>query len=318
MTLEGQVMSLRFLGSFRLTQRLAIATALAASLGLTTQAAADERVTALLRGGERVTGRFDGFANGLVHIDVSDTDERKIPVGDVALIDLVGAAQGLPETELREARGDDHLLLLKSGAASKGRLVTIEGSERDKSNPQPTTVVFRTTSGEERRVRLAEVGRLYLGRYPGGAPADSTPTAAATTTTAGQTGAVTVNASQRWTPTGITVAKGQQVRFDSSGEVQLSTDPNDTAGTAGSKIGRRLSGGPLPGQLAGALIGRVGNGQAFGIGNQAGPLSMPAAGVLFLGVNDDNVDDNRGAFTVTVTALPTTITSQRPSRIRQP
>ena len=85
MTLEGQVMSLRFIGSLRLTQRVAIATALAASLGLTTQAAADERVTALLRGGERVTGRFDGFANGQVHIDVSDTDERKIPVGDVAL-----------------------------------------------------------------------------------------------------------------------------------------------------------------------------------------------------------------------------------------
>jgi hypothetical protein len=309
MTLEGQVMSVRIIGSFRLTQRIAIATALAASLGLTTEAAADERVTALLRGGERVTGRFDGFANGQVHIDVSDTDERKIPVGDVALIDLVGAAQGLPETELREARGDDHLLLLKSGAASKGRLVTIEGSERDKSNPQPTTVVFRTTSGEERRVRLSEVGRLYLGRYPGAAPAES---AAPTTsvTTAGQTGGVTVNASQRWTPTGLTVAKGQQVRFDASGEVQLSTDSNDTAGTAGSKIGRRLSAGPLPGQLAGALIGRVGNGQAFGIGNQSGPLSMPAAGVLFLGVNDDNVDDNRGAFTVTVTALPMT-TSQR-------
>ena len=311
-------MSLRFLGSFRLTQRVAIAAALAASLGLTTQAAADERVTALLRGGERVTGRFDGFANGLVHIDVSDTDERKIPVGDVALIDLVGAAQGLPETELREARGDDHLLLLKSGAATKGRLVTIEGSEREKSNPQPTTVVFRTTSGEERRVRLSEVGRLYLGRYPGAAAIESSSAPTSTATTAGQTGGVTVNAAQRWTPTGITVANGQQVGFDASGEVQLSTDPNDTAATAGSKMGRRLSAGPLPGQLAGALIGRVGNGQAFGIGNQPGPLSMPAAGVLFLGVNDDNVDDNRGAFTVTVTALPTTVTSQRPSRIRQP
>jgi hypothetical protein len=320
MTLEGQVMSLRFIGSFRLTQRIAIATALAlaASLGLATQAAADERVTALLRGGERVTGRFDGIANGLVHIDVSDTDERKIPLGDVALIDLVGAAQGLPETELREARGDDHLLLLKSGAASKGHLVTIEGSERDKNNPQPTTVVFRTTAGEERRVRLSEVGRLYLGRYPGAAADSAAPAPTTTVTTAGQSGGVTVNANQRWTATGITVAKGQQVRFDSSGEVQLSTDPSDTAATAGSKMGRRLSAGPLPGQLAGALIGRVGNGQAFGIGNQSDPLTMPAAGVLYLGVNDDNVDDNRGAFTVTVTALPTAVTSQRPSRIRQP
>src|SRR6187401_242168 len=135
-----------------------------------------------------------------------------------------------------------------------------------------------------------------MSRYPGAAPADSSaPTAATTTvTTTGQSGGVTVNASQPWTPTGITVAKGQQVRFEASGEVQLSTDGNDTAVTAGSKMGRRLSAGPMPGQLAGALIGRVGSGQAFGIGNQAGPLSMPAAGMLYLGVNDDNVDDNRG------------------------
>ncbi len=300
-------MSLPIFESFRLTQRVAIATAFAASLGLTTLAAADQQVTALLRNGDRVTGLFDGYNNNQVYVDVSATDERKIPVGDVVLLDFVGGAQGLPETELSQARGDDHVLLLKSGNATKGRLVSVEGTDR---NP---TLLFRTSSGEERRVRFSEVGRLYLGRYPGAAPADSTaPTAATTTvTTTGQSGGVTVNASQPWTPTGITVAKGQQVRFDASGEVQLSTDGNDTAVTAGSKIGRRLSAGPMPGQLAGALIGRVGNGQAFGIGNQAGPLSMPAAGMLFLGVNDDNVDDNRGAFTVTVTALPTPVTTQR-------
>ena len=299
-------MSVRIIGSFRLTQRVAIATAFAASLGLTTLAAADQQVTALLRNGERVTGLFDGFNNNQVYVDVSASDERKIPVGDVVLLDFVGGAQGLPETELSQARGDDHVLLLKSGNATKGRLVSVEGTDRD------PTLLFRASSGEERRVRFSEVGRLYLGRYPGAEPAGSSAAPTPTTvTTAGQSGGVTVNANQRWTSTGISVAKGQQVRFDASGEVQLSTDPNDTAGTAGSKIGRRLSAGPLPGQLAGALIGRVGNGQAFGIGNQSDPLGMPAAGMLFLGVNDDNVDDNRGAFTVTVTALPTPVTSQR-------
>jgi hypothetical protein len=316
MDAEGQVMSLRFIGGLSVARRVALATALGASFGLTSLAAADERVTALLRGGERVTGRFDGFTNGLVHIDVSDTDERKIPVGDVALIDLVGAAQGLPETELREARGDDHLLLLKGGSSVKGRLVSIEGSEREKSNPQPTTVVFRTTSGEERRVRLSEVGRLYLGRYPGAAPADNPPTASGPA----PGGAVTVNANQRWVSTGVTVARDEQVSFNSSGEVQLSPDGSDVATTGGSKLGRRLSDGPLPGQLAGALIGRVGNGRAFGIGNQAGPLRMPDDGLLYLGVNDDNVDDNRGAFTVTVTQQPGTTrsTGSRPGRIRRP
>jgi hypothetical protein len=319
MPLEGKLMSLRFIGSYRQTQRVAFATALAASLGLASYASADERVTAMLRGGERVTGRFDGIANGLVHIDVSDTDERKIPVGDVALIDLVGGAQGLPETELSQARGDDHVLFPKNGAPIKGRLVTIEGSERDKNNPQPTTVVFRSASGEERRLRLSEVGRLYMGRYPGAAPADSTAAAPATNAPA-QNGQVTVAANQQWVSTGITVVRGQQVSFNSSGEVQLSPDANDAATTAGSKTGRRLTGGPLPGQLAGALIGRVGNGQPFGIGNQAGPLPMPAAGMLYLGVNDDNVGDNSGAFNVTVTAQPGTVTStgSRPGRIRRP
>ena len=235
-------MSLRIFGSFRLTQRVAIATAFAASLGLTTLAAADQQVTALLRNGDRVTGLFDGYNNNQVYVDVSATDERKIPVGDVVLLDFVGGAQGLPETELSQARGDDHVLLLKSGNATKGRLVSVEGTDRDR------TLLFRTSSGEERRVRFSAgrpplpgpLPRRGARRHVGGAP----PT---TVTTAGQTGGVTVNAAQRWTPTGITVAKGQQVRFDASGEVQLSTDANDTAVTAGSKIGRRLSAGPLAG-----------------------------------------------------------------------
>src|SRR5215208_68527 len=120
-------MSLRFFGGLQIAGRVAIGSALAASLGLATIAAADQQVTALLRNGERVTGLFDGYNNNQVYIDVSATDERKIPVGDVALLDFVGGAQGLPETELSQARGDDHVLLLKSGNATKGRLVSVEG-----------------------------------------------------------------------------------------------------------------------------------------------------------------------------------------------
>jgi len=280
-------------------------------MSITTLAAADSNVTALLRNGERVTGLFDGVNNGQVYVDVSASDERHIPIGDVALLDYVGGAQGLPETELSQARGDDHVLLLRSGAATKGRLVGFEGTDRD------PTVVFRTTSGEERRVKVSEVGRLYLGRYPGAAAADTTAAAAPAATPSTTPGTVTVQATQQWTTSGISVAKGQQVRFESSGEVQLSPDSNDVATTAGSKQGRRLNSGPLPGDLAGALIGRVGNGRSFGIGNQAGPLTMPDGGILYLGVNDDNVGDNRGAFTVTVTPLPFN-TSQRNSRARRP
>jgi hypothetical protein len=304
-------MSLRFISGLATTRRTVFGTALAASLGLASIAAADQQVTALLRNGDRVAGLFDGYNNNQVYIDVSATDERKIPVGDVVLLDFVGGAQGLPETELSQARGDEHVLLLKSGNATKGRLVSVEGTDRD------PTLLFRTSSGEERRARFSEVGRLYLGRYPGAAPAQTT---TVTTPTPAQNGQVSVAANQQWVSSGITVAKGQQVSFNASGEVQLSADGNDVATTAGSKIGRRLSGGPLPGQLAGALVGRVGNGQVFGIGNQAAALSMPDAGLLYLGVNDDNVGDNQGAFAVTVSALPATVvpTNSRPGRNRRP
>jgi hypothetical protein len=45
----------------------------------------------------------------------------------------------------------------------------------------------------------------------------------------------------------------------------------------------------------------VGNGAPFGIGNQT-EVRMPDAGELWLGVNDSDVNDNRGEFRVEVTA----------------
>jgi len=55
----------------------------------------------------------------------------------------------------------------------------------------------------------------------------------------------------------------------------------------------------LPKALAGALIGRIDNGPPFGIGNQTS-LIAPASGILYLGVNDDNVGDNSGQFQVLI------------------
>ena len=73
----------------------------------------------------------------------------------------------------------------------------------------------------------------------------------------------------------------------------------DRAVSAGSTSGRTVPGSPLPNALAGALIGRVGNGAPFGIGNQAS-VSMPDNGVLFLGINDNTLTDNTGNFSVVI------------------
>jgi hypothetical protein len=69
----------------------------------------------------------------------------------------------------------------------------------------------------------------------------------------------------------------------------------------GSKSGRKATSAPLPNVLAGALIGRIGtSGQPFAIGSGVS-VPMPAAGQLFLGINDDGFADNQGELRVDIT-----------------
>ena len=93
------------------------------------------------------------------------------------------------------------------------------------------------------------------------------------------------------------------MRFDVRGRVQLSDDAGDVAEAAGSLRERRASGSPLPLNYAGALIARIGNSPAFAIGNQTNAVVMPADGTLFLGVNDDEFNDNRGEFVVSMAQI---------------
>jgi hypothetical protein len=250
---------------------------------------AQERATVLLRGGERVAGQFEGIANGVVYVRSSLADQRKIPVGDVALVDFVGGAAGLPETELSSARGDDHLVVLKDSTKINGRFIDVRVAE----SGTPDLLYFRTTSGEERRIPLNQVGRLYMGRFPGGAqpsaPADPV-----------NPGAIQVPGNQAWVATPLRVQRGDSVRFAVTGRVQLSDNAEDVAVPDGSLRQRRTPGAPIPQSLTGQLIGRVGNSAPFPIGANA-TVAMPADGQLFVGINDDELRDNTGDFFVTVT-----------------
>ena len=108
---------------------------------------------------------------------------------------------------------------------------------------------------------------------------------------------ISVQGNRQWTPTNIRVTQGDTVWFQVTGEIRLSANAMDRAGSAGSLNQRYATGAPLPRALAGALIGRIDNGRPFGIGDQTS-LIMPASGTLYLGVNDDNVGDNSGQFQV--------------------
>ena len=110
---------------------------------------------------------------------------------------------------------------------------------------------------------------------------------------------IRVNSQQRWTDTGITVRQGDVIRFQTSGQVQLSDNSSDLAGVAGSVSRRMAPDAPISGVLAGALIGRIGSYSPFGIGDQ-GQITAPVSGRLYLGVNDDHLPDNRGEFIVSL------------------
>ena len=58
---------------------------------------------------------------------------------------------------------------------------------------------------------------------------------------------------------------------------------------------------PMPNRPGGALIGRVGETQDyFFIGDDRGAVRMRSSGRLYLGINDDNLQDNTGYFRVIV------------------
>jgi len=284
---------------FNRINRMAVVSAFFVAIGATSalSAYAADDVTVMLRSGERVSGQLEDLNRGTLFVRVSLNDQRRVPVGDVAVIDFVGGATGLPETETGPAADSDHLLVLRNSQLVKGRLVDIEGGEGSDKPTEPRLFIFKTSSGDERRVPVGQVGRVYMGQFTGGQGAATN--ASGATMPESATG-VRVQANQAWTSAGITVVEGQTVSFAVQGEAQLSSAGNDRASAAGAASGRRAERAPLPTVLAGALIGRIGpNGAPFGIGNQTA-VAMPASGQLFLGINDDEVSDNSGGYVVDV------------------
>jgi hypothetical protein len=110
---------------------------------------------------------------------------------------------------------------------------------------------------------------------------------------------IIVPGNQRWTPTNLRVRIGDVLRFQVTGAVEFSADPYDRAVAQGSPNRQTVVGSPLPYQPRGALIARIDNGEPFLIGNQSA-VRMPADGMLFLGINDANMFDNRGQFNVEI------------------
>lgn len=264
----------------------ALAVILAAS---TVPAQAQVTATVVMKSGERHQGQYPWTRvdKGEFALRKSLHDQLRVSINEVAYVDFGGTA----DTQVTLS-GSQHALVLRSGEVVRGQVIEM-GHVNGDDPSSDYVITFRDEQGQERRLPASQVGRVYF----------SNPTASTGTGgTIGQTpgGAVSVSARQQWTSTGLTVRKGEVVRFTTTGQIQLSSDSNDTAQSAGAASQRLAPGAPLPRAFAGALIARIGqNGQPFAIGNQAS-VPMPETGQLFLGVNDDNLSDNQGEFRVEI------------------
>jgi hypothetical protein len=114
---------------------------------------------------------------------------------------------------------------------------------------------------------------------------------------------VAVVLDQEWTDTGVYLRQGQSVKVTASGTMNWYTGACDGK-CLSTPVGIRCpGGGPMRlGFPCLSLLGRVGkNGRPFEVG-EAGVFTPSTPGEFFLGVNDENLRDNTGAWTATISS----------------
>ncbi len=137
------------------------------------------------------------------------------------------------------------------------------------------------------------------------------PTSAGTACAPGnpeKTVTIEVPANRAWTPTGVSLNSCTQVMVQASGAIQAAASGGPQGFYNAVPPGGRAQFHPdKPQQLLPALsmLGRIGDGPVVSIGPFArwyagGPYG---SGELFLGINDDGVDDNSGVWQVRITTF---------------
>lgn len=273
-----------------------------------------QTATVVMRNGDRMRADVvDMGANFTFRVNGTET---QVPINDVVLIDFTGNGRNIPQAELNKANdaSANGFVVMRNGDTFSSRLLDIAGNGS------------RGMFSGDRQVPMSEISRIYLGSVRNipeisdnsnqtlnNTNANNNPNRTyrgrgnrgngnQNMRTAAPAGArsVVVPSNVAWTNTGMTVTRGQWLRFEPSGEIRVSTNGDDTATAAGVRNFRLVDKAQIPTIPVGALIGRVNNGQPFSIGDTTQAFQMPADGRLFLGVNDDHLPDNSGNYVVKV------------------
>jgi hypothetical protein len=260
-------------------------------------ALANHPATFILTNGERVSGELS-YKGGTSYT----INGRDIPSDQIAIIEFApgdptqAELKQLPAVNNNPTEHERHVFVTRSGEVIFGKIYHISADGG--------TITYDRREGGRHNLSADNLARVYVN--PGSARSLhaailNAPEAVATTGVV-PAGAIAVNANQAWTDTGITVKKGDRISFMTTGQVRIA--PGTSAEHMASPDGAGQFAGrgsyPVPAMAAGGLIARVDNSAPFPIGSNSAPITMPANGRLYLGVNDDIVADNTGTFAVTV------------------
>ncbi len=137
---------------------------------------------------------------------------------------------------------------------------------------------------------------------------------------------VTVMGNKDWTDTGVEVYEGQEISFQAFGTIYLQKGNPARCSPDGYDL--RTMQQPFPDRNIGSLIGKVAVLISMEVDEESGKetryeikekffigaenrMRMPISGRLFLGINENLVGDNDGAFSVSIVSVPV---RQNPSR----
>lgn len=285
-------------------------------LALSAAQAFAQSATVVMRNGDRVRAEvIDMGRNFTLNVN---GQTRQVPIGDIVLIDFAGDGRNVTLDEVN-----------KVNAANGGYVVMRNGEQFNASLQDFTGKPLIAVFSNGRKSNIGDVARIYLGSVSNVAgfptpPANPTvaPNDPMPETPGGFRGrgrgrgrglggdnvsdapaharSVVVPSNVQWTNTGFNVSRGERLRFEPSGEIRLSMNGEDIGRPAGAMDARKAANATIPSIPVGALIGRIGNGQPFPIGDAQTVFDMPDSGRLFLGVNDDHVADNSGNYVVLI------------------
>jgi hypothetical protein len=260
----------------------------------------NKQVTLVMNGGERHTGTLVYHNDANLNL-IENGQDKPYSMNDIAMVDFGAGDPGAAELN-QLPTGDQsndvnrHMLVLRDGTVVHGRMYTIKEN----------AITVNTANGHQ-DFDLNNVSRWYVNPaaarsvYANILNSGTSQQTVGTTGQAVPAGAIQVNGNQAWTDSGITVRRGDRIAFSTTGQVAFRQGGNasDSVNADGSQSESR-AGAPVQNIGVGGLIGRVGTGTPFAIGSNSQPITMPANGRLYLGINDAGVGDNSGAFVVTI------------------